>query len=359
MANNIGLIGKNLDFNSSILEVEKMKILGWNTGNMVFLNSINRLFKPDLISYPDATKGITKSADKVITTDLIYIKESTVAHPQNWDYLTRIVDNIKCPIVPMSVGLQTTEFKTKFNLPVQIVNILKSIQERATIGVRGYYTAEILNSYGIKNINVIGCPSMYYWNNPSLQIYDQFDQLETFASNFRCMNEPLVEKEIEFLEYCNKYGAIFVEQNVERLNIEKLKRSKNRFSCLDSYLNNFLTTPYKMNEWNDILKDSHFSMGCRFHGNVVALWNNMKSLFVTIDSRTSELVDYFKLPKIDLKDIDSKKSIQYYYDKADYSEFNSKYKDLLNNFQSFCQTNGLELKCNDIKQFIPYGSQTK
>ena len=60
------------------------------------------------------------------------------------------------------MGLQNGKADPNFVLHPNTLKLLKEIEERCVIGVRGYYTAEILNKYGIKNLQVIGCPSMFY-----------------------------------------------------------------------------------------------------------------------------------------------------------------------------------------------------
>ena len=95
-----------------------------------------------------------------------------------------------------------------------------------------------------------------------------------------------------------------------------------------------------------------FSIGGRFHGNVISLWNNTKSLFLYVDSRTKELTDHFKLPSMDIRDFDKDMPIEFYYEKADYSEFNKNYRKRFFEFKEFLDKNGLEIS-NDvsIKQF--------
>ena len=94
-------------------------------------------------------------------------------------------------------------------------------------------------------------------------------------------------------------------------------------------------------EWDNYLRDFEFSMGMRFHGNVIALQNNMRALTVTSDSRTKELTEFFSLPSISLEEFDENKPLSYYYHKADPTEFLKNYPSRKANFIEFSLKNNL------------------
>ena len=96
---------------------------------------------------------------------------------------------------------------------------------------------------------------------------------------------------------------------------------------------------FDVDEWKNYLADFQFSMGLRFHGNVVALWNRIPALFFIIDSRTEELVRYFNLPFLKMQDFDDRKPIEYYYELADYTAFNSNYEKKFLKYQEFLRKN--------------------
>ena len=216
----IGLIKNTCPPDAS--ETEKIKVLGMNTGNLVFWESLIRLFNPEIIPYSFEKRNISlNDYDKIIITDLIWINENS-----KYDYLERYLDKYSVDFVPISVGLQSKNFKSDFRLSEDIVRLLKKIEERANIAVRGYYTADILNKYGIKNLTVIGCPSMYYWNNPYLQIYDKKNQIRYLSSNFRTFYGALAKEEKHFLTYCANENAQFIEQTMHPFTLESALNDK-------------------------------------------------------------------------------------------------------------------------------------
>lgn len=319
-------------FNPNSTEEEKFKVLGKNTGNLVFREALQRLFDP--INIPYAYKDLVSQFDKIIITDLIWIKENVT-----FNYLEKMLDAYSADFIPMSIGLQSKNRDMNFHMAEETVRLLKKMQERAILGVRGEYTAEILQKYGIKNIQIIGCPSMYYWNNPKFKIKAQLPEKIKGCANFKSFSHILNQTDKNFLTYCAERDMRFIEQT--GYFTEWNAQDKNYFNLIDGWMKRRAVLPYTLGEWCTALNGYNFSLGGRFHGNVVALWNGMKSLFIVSDSRTTELTDFFHLPTITFSEFDANKPLEYYYDKADYTNFNKHYPALFKAFRDFVKKNGL------------------
>ena len=319
--------------NSNLSPEEKFAILGKNTGNLVFREALDRLFDP--VDIPYAYKDFISQFDKIIITDLIWINENVT-----FDYLEKMVDKYDASFIPMSIGLQSKTQDINFKLAENTVRLLSKMQERAILGVRGEYTADVLQKYGIKNIQIIGCPSVYYWNNPNLKIGSKHPNSITCCSNFKSFSYILNEKDRDFLSYCANKNMRFIEQTGQ-FTLWNANHDEKYFSRINSWMQQRSITPYTKEEWQDAIKEANFSMGGRFHGNIIALWNNIKSLFIVSDSRTTELTKFFHLPTITFKEFDKSKPIEYYYDKADYTEFNKHYPSLFKKFYDYAKKNGL------------------
>ena len=326
----IGLLRNYVSENSS--KADQLTALGMNSGNLVFWEALQRLFDPIIIPYSESDK--IRECDKIILTDLIWIRENA-----EYDYLEKLVDNFNISFIPMSIGLQSNYYKSDFEISKSTIRLLKKLEERAVLGVRGEYTADILRKNKIKNVSVIGCPSLYYWNNPDIFI-ESSRYPKNCSANFKTFYGELNIPEKHFLSYCASNKMQFVEQTSWPFKLENVK-DKRYFEFVSAWLNKSLVLPCSYKEWCRYLKDIDFSIGGRFHGNVIALWNNIKSLFLTVDSRTKELTEFFRLPTIDMNLFDNKKPIEFYYEKADYSEFNKYYPSIYKNFCNFIDKNGL------------------
>lgn len=320
---------------------EKLSDMGENTGNLVFWRALERLFDPLTIPYGDTDR--LKACDKVIITDLIWIRENS-----DFIYLERLIDKYPVRFIPISIGLQSTMYDIHFRLTDNTVRLLHKLEERAVLGVRGEYTAEILNKYGVKNIAVIGCPSMYYWKNERLKIVGD-EKLGKSSCNFRSFYGKLSVPEKHFLSYCAKYKMQFIEQTKWEFTPE-LVNDPAYHAYVQEWLSKNTVLPTSCEEWRSALEGITFSIGGRFHGNVMALWNGIRSLFLTVDSRTKELTDFFHLPSMPMPRFHKERPLEYYFDQADYTEFNRVYPKLFASFTDFVKRNGLQL-C-DVKPLM-------
>ncbi len=315
---------------------EKLRSLANNTGNMVFDNAISKLFESDRLCDYSSPSDMEKY-DRYITTSYIWLR-------QNQPNITRFSDVKDKPYIPISVGLQAADYDKNFILHKDVVRELKEVSERCVVGCRGYYTAEILNKYGITNTMVIGCPSVYLnmFGNWQIPHKDNIS-CNKIASNFITFWRALKKHEQDFLLYAMEHNMSFVEQTAAKLENSHVKCDEETSRKLMSWLDNadiFFNYP----EWAEYIRNYDFSIGYRFHGNVIALNNNIPALFIYSDSRVKEMCEFFKFPMISGTDFDASKPIEYWYEKADYSEFNKTQAERINNFKEFCRKNNLILK---------------
>lgn len=313
--------------------------LGRNTGNNTFWSSIEHLFNPDIIPYDK--KEILSNYKLLISTDLIWIREGV-----DYSYLTPIFESINYNVVLLSVGLQSNEMKEDFHIHDSVINLLKNVEKKKTVGVRGEYTYRILKKYGINNMMVIGCPSMYYWNNRNFKVIKNDNMPFVLLSNFRAFYGKITEIEKKYLKYIINNKSRFIEQN--KIDYDKLQD-------IDSAQKNYLIENSKVyftnHEWLKGIWNYTFAMGLRFHGNVMALRAGIPALFITTDTRTTEMTEYFGLPSLNINDFDDEKKLDYYLELADYKKFNNKYPKIFDKFITFLTKNGMKIETNDVKEW--------
>ena len=314
----------------------KYERVGRNSGNLVFLRSIRKLFDPTFINpyygYHDV-KEKYEDVDAFITTDLIWIRPNT--RMENVECIFKHVGDR--PLIPISVGLQADTTSTDFEMHPETAKLLQEMSERCTIGVRGYYAAYILNKNHVKNIAVIGCPSLFYKSNYDFKAPADYNNIKAISSyrtafypDFHRWSSP---KELEYLSYCTSYNMGFVEQTGMNEMDDNAK--------FGAWINRNRTIFFDVDEWDTYLQNYDFHIGMRFHGGIISMQNGLRSLFLTSDSRTTELTDFFCLPKMPVSEFDASKPIEYYYEKADYSQFNKRFEYLKDNFRAFSEVNGM------------------
>ena len=261
-------------------------------------------------------------------------------------------------VIPMSLG-----FAGKVNLNEDLKWLLCEISERNEIGCRNEFSAETLRENGIRNVRVIGCPSFYYHMNRDFAIDNNKKQkLSSINFNSGVLNPfnegfgGFIKYGLPLLKYFQNYfyknrstvqtyytlqepffNEIFarsfnaLEENEIRHEFEEFYKECGRYF-------------FSVDDWIAALKQNDFSFGSKFHGNVAAILAGTPALLLGFDSRTIGFADYHKIPSMKLWDFDPEKPIEYYYELADYTEFNKNYAKTYDNFVDFCRKNDVALR---------------
>ena len=189
---------------------DRYRALGNNTGNIVFDTALSELIDADRV-YWDTPPDVLAQYDRFITTSYIWIRQNTPIP----GILEPAGDR---PLIPMSEGLQANDYDPGFQIHPEVVADLKKIEERCTIGCRGEYTAEILNRHGIRDLMVIGCPSVYAGIESGTFVRSLPSCKPQHAvSNFSTFWRKLKEHEARFLKYLAENRFSFIEQTAGEL----------------------------------------------------------------------------------------------------------------------------------------------
>jgi hypothetical protein len=309
----------------------KFNALAQNTGNLLFDNALKKLHDFEMVSF--STKDMERF-DAFVTTSFIWICENR-DNPYHERLLSFVGDK---PLVPMSVGLQCDKFKKEFVIHKNTLKSLSAMAERATLGVRGEYTAEILNGYGIRNLQIIGCPSMFY-DAPSVAAVNNCSNPRKVCANYNAFGCNLSQIGQDFAEYIAANDCWFVEQNETTFSPEMSVPESREF--LRRYFEDKTRVFFDAGEWINFMWMFDFNIGFRFHGNVAALSAGTPALFITSDSRTREMTEYFRLPSIPRESFDKNLPMAHYAALADYTDFRKSYPQRVKNYIEFCDKNGL------------------
>ena len=314
---------------------ENFDLSGLNTGNLVFIYAIKKIINCDYVDYSNVGRI---EYDNYVTPYFIWIREN-----EDKGHFSRYIEKINNKnVVLMSVGLQSRDYNPDFKMHDNTVRVLMELSERCTLGVRGDYTASILDKYGIKNIQVIGCPSLYSTLDPNFKLEPMplKGDNKRIICNYKTLLNNLSEIDMKNLGYLYGVSDSFIDQT-------KVMIAEEKYNTIPNKVKNLIEKKRKVfftiDDWSKHIKKYDFSIGARFHGNVMAILNKVPSLVLTCDSRTKEMVEFFGIPNIEIGEFDTSKPIEYYYEKADYSLFNKKYKRLFESFCSFAKNNGLKL----------------
>jgi hypothetical protein len=238
-----------------------------------------------------------------------------------------LLKKLQGPIVPIGIGAQASTYR-KLKFSSGTVEAWRIIASKCTsIGVRGAYSAEVLNDIGIKNVRVIGCPSFYRSLRPSLSIR-KIDP--TNARVGLTLNRYLSKEYATNAIKTNRLQQALLEAVARRPNSRLYSQGEREESLavfsppdqrskhVDTILNRFglkdnaacqslfmerMFAFLDVDEWTkDAAEQIDVMVGFRLHGNVIALHQGIPAVFFTYDSRIRELAALFAAPAIEVED---------------------------------------------------------
>lgn len=307
----------NVLFNPVInVKSNNMDSVGGNTGNLVFAESIKETYAFDLESSL-SNYWIELGRRNVYA---IWAAANFISPYATWiENFIPILEKTKMNITFAGLGAQGDLDEC----PQDVVNSLsdkqiyffKMVSERAkSIGVRGEYTADCLEKMGIKNIDIIGCPSI-----------------------FSCKAPYVVSRQ--------EGGGVLYTADISKERIYLLAKQINAELIRQSYSDGEEESRifFDFHRWNEYIQKRKYSFafGSRFHGNMMALRNGVPTLWITHDWRTLELVRYLNLPYLNYygKKFRNIRYAEELIEYVDYSNLCHIYPKLLKKYNDFINLN--------------------
>lgn len=297
--------------------------------------------------------------DTVVTNVLHRIGSDIKIDFPYWENIMKYADRV----VPLSMGFAFSDGEIT-PISDELERFLKMLAERCELGVRTVYDAECLNGIGIKNVRVIGCPSLFYHLDRDFKVDDSGKELKNINFNFTTDFANLgisqgkaVEVHWPFLMYfmqlyeTAKYNIDYTMQKPPFAEINDIHAILLSYAEVHEFYSACGRYYYGVEDWiNGITGRDDFSIGTRFHGNVAAILARVPALPVNVDKRMKGMNDFFKIPSIDIEEFDPGRPLQYYRNLADYTEFNKNYPIAYDNFIDYCEQNGVRLKMERIEE---------
>ncbi len=349
----------NIDGDNHLSVYEKIYRSGLNTGNRVFTDAINQQIQFKMEGWFQSEEILELDENNIgvlACANMLNIKD------QFLDAIWERIAELRFPVTLVGLGAQSTEEldtpkKLMSAMPKERIQALSGIcNQTETIGIRGEFTAECLEIVGIKNYRVIGCPSLYKYEN-------QYELLRS-PNVTKCLYHMAgnVEGEHKLLRFGMENNLIWIMQSMvemprtvfENCHLTKeavLKRFpgyEDSIEALENYMRQKARMFFSMKEWYTFLKQENFtfSFGGRFHGNVAALRCGIPALWITHDSRTKELTNLFHLPSIDVSQLQSINSLEDFMPYCSYDDFYKTYPGMFREYKSFLEENSIDHKWN-------------
>ena len=350
---------------------------GKNSGNLLFIKSLHNIVKSNKIKY-----GLGGNIERINNEyNCIIIPSSNFINEQSdFSEIAHSIEKTKLNCLMVGLGAQSDSYATYPKIKKGTERFLKIVSERTNlIGVRGEYSADVLNEYGIKNVEIIGCPSLFYKLDENKKIYkkEKLDihkiifngSMDVVNHSYSPIKMQKYEKNIFFNAFLNKNIYVFQSEihEIEILDLlnnnkmpekDRIKKIMYKWGIDLKYYLDFIVflkekckVFYDIDKWEELINENDLVFGSRFHGSIIGVINNKPALVVAHDTRTQELLSLYKLPYISINNIINEGlSIEKMYYDADFSLFENMYKKLYSKTAEFFNINGIENNLKSIRR---------
>lgn len=352
--------GKNpLDSLSAYDTLERNSI-GGNSGNYLFAAAAHKLLSADGVEVEsNYYKVDPRAADRINDEYDAFVVPLANAFRPDFEpelvRLTRLIEKLTIPVMMLSGGAQLGLDGTFDNLrPMEesVQAFARAILDKSSsLSVRGESTKKYLNSLGINDVTVVGCPSLTL-SGPDLVIRP--DRTVLGADSHIAYNiETSKDIFADTVDLNERKYANFTYIAQDRGTLEMLLWGTEQFSTdRDRRLPLHTSHPQFANGKAEFFMDAggwikrmqHFrlSFGPRIHGNIAALLAGTPAVVVAHDSRTLELAQYHQIPTILNAETTGALDAQEILDRADFAGFNNGHAARFEKLMGFVKENGFE-----------------
>lgn len=345
---------------ASAEETHAANLIAQNSGNLVFSNAAYKILCTSQTEITVNRMRIDlREVDMINEQYDIFVIPLANAFRRSYHdrmvRLTEFIERLKIPVMVFGVGVQTTVDGDRERLrPLDDMakRFAKAVLDRSpSIGVRGEITADYLRGLGFRDVDVIGCPSMFFHG----------DRLH--VEKKKAALDPQDRIAINISPYVKAMGKIVTRHHLTYPNLRYIAQDlktletllwgdsvadRGKKSDIPIYTSHPLYQEDKVRffvdpwTWMAYLSTFEFSFGTRIHGNITALISGVPAYVFAHDSRTLELARYFEIPHKLMRDVPPDVDAAQLYEEADYSALNNGHKARFQTMVDFLKKHNLD-----------------
>ena len=301
--------------------------------------------------------------------DFIFIRGSNLIHNNSESWIERaitLLERTTVPVVVFGFGAQAAKPGHVETSP-PLRRFLELVAERSvSIGVRGPFTAEVLADLGIRNVEVIGCPTFFRRNDRNLQVRVPpleairrigFTLTRRLGGNYcadprqgmltqRTLVKGLATRfDLSVLSQGELAEKAFYYGDADRLAAAEDELLASGWfetpddPMVDLYRRNMFFGPRPV-DYELHLASLDAVIGTRLHGNAMALCQGKPAVFINIDTRLGEFTDLFGMPSIDITEATPDAAVELLSTDA-FAEFNRRFAGRYDIFRDYLETNAV------------------
>lgn len=321
-----------------------------NSGNLFFEGAVSRHLA-DAVEVSDIA-DVPRGARRLVLSMSNFISPATD--------LGDVADDIERSgveqVVMIGAGAQAESYERPVSVTPGTRRFLSILSERShSIGVRGHFTADVLDRMGVRNVDVIGCPSLFYHGARDFQVQKR----DVVGRNLRTVTHMTPYGNLRdgcshLLSFAVRECRAYIAQSELFLTFApELERELKYFLMyfadgdvqaaeMEDWLRERVCWFFDIESWIRYMGDVDFAVGGRFHGNMAAILAGTPALNLVQDARTRELCEYLNLPYRFLQDFDGRATARELYETTDFSLFNATFPVKYDAYRRFLERNGLQ-----------------
>ena len=344
---------------------------GANTGNLFIGNGLFQNTDSDQKSY-GLDFANTDPGSLHEKYDYIFIPSSNFLNPSSdFGVAAEFLSKTKLPLFCFGLGSQHLPGR-ELVLKAGTEKFIRLLSERCgTVGVRGNYTAELMNGMGLKNATVVGCPSLLNLSSAaatSLQARKpSLDKIGVhFSNNVRshALNPAALRvTENSLFSRATSENAYYIIQNeIQEFQLVAALAAGDEDAVTQSlaalattfdvaipnhtfanFLRHHIRCFFSVASWVTAMKTMTACIGSRFHGTIGALLAGTPSLLLAHDMRTLEMAEFFGIPFLLIDRDYSQEALIERLLATDYAPFVGRLTAIQVEWKRFARSNGLDL----------------
>ncbi|MEJ7748727.1 MAG: polysaccharide pyruvyl transferase family protein, partial [Candidatus Limnocylindrales bacterium] len=334
--------------------------IGANSGNLIFVEAAHKILATSrtdvtadrFLIEPRAADEISERYDGYV---IPLANAFRVSYEANLIRLTQLIERLRIPVVVLGVGVQSNpRFETKHlrRIEPSVRAFVRAVLDHGpSIGVRGAFSASYLAGLGFRDVDVIGCPSMFL-NGRSLRVDKRRPSLDRDSrpvinvSPYVQAMGPIVMRHVE------RYPNLrYIAQDIETLErllwgepageaaIQDPLPIHGSHPLLRDGKTRLYVDPWP---WIEDLAACDFSFGTRIHGNIAAILAGTPAFVFAHDSRTLEMAEYFAIPHRRMRDVPPDVDAADLYEEADFGPLNDGHAERFATFTAYLERHRLE-----------------
>jgi polysaccharide pyruvyl transferase len=338
-------------------------VFATNSGNLIFSDAAHKILEtPDTEVVSNGIRTDVAAAARINEQyDVFVVPLANAFRPsfeQQLKRLTRLIGKLRIPVVVMGVGAQTgLNYDPARLKPIEPVvrEFVSAVLDRsASIGVRGEFTEKYLTDMGFRDVEVIGCPSLFLYGK-ELAVSKRRPELTgdsriAVNGSHSAVRSQGLDRIIGHAH--ERYPHLrFVGQNLSdarQLHWRDLSDPNSQVTAMPTHPDHPMYREDKVRvyidpvTWIDDLRGYDFSFGSRIHGNIAALLAGTPATVLCGDSRTLELCRYFDIPHRRIDKLPPDLDPAQLYEEADFTGLAGGHLERFERFTAFLDRNGLE-----------------